>query len=159
MSNQVYAALTFMGIWMLYIFPFYQGVMELPEQQRIVDKFKVDLHKYPKVSKWYWLVPPIKISKEKQCGISILKESVNQETESHDLFMFFSKATAWFYIAIAGIFNGIVATKELVNAFLHHDQITIALLVDLLMTVVGGVYVRYRMSAKRRQKMAKQLFN
>lgn len=153
----VYILLTFVGVWMLYIFPLYQGIEELSEQKRVLRKFSVGGKKYPQVSPWWWLLPPVKISKEKQRGIKILKDNFSEEEDVRALFHFFNKTTGWFYIAIAGLLNGIVATAELAAALPFTVPLVGQLAVDLVIIVSGLLHARYRVSRRREQRLIEQL--
>ncbi|KRO17723.1 hypothetical protein [Lacticaseibacillus saniviri] len=159
MREQIYVVLAFIGGWMLYFYPLYQGVLELSEQKRVIDKFRGTDVAYPPVSPWYWLLPPLKISKEKQRGIQILRDRVDQEEESDELLRFFNRATAWFYIALAGILNGIVVTGTMLDQWWPAASVWLSIGLDLVMIALGVVHVRYRMGRRRGQKLMTRLFN
>lgn len=157
MEAKIYVVLTFIGIWMLYVFPLYQGVEELSEQKRVLQKFSAGREKYPQVSPWWWLLPPLKISKEKQRGIKVLKDNFSDEEDVRALFHFFNKTTGWFYIAIAGLLNGIAATAELAAILPFKVPLWGQLGVDLLIIAIGMLHARYRVSRRREQRLVDQL--
>lgn len=157
MREQVYVVLTFIGTWLLYGFSLYQGALELSDQKRIVDKLK-DTTPYPKVSPWYWLLPPLKLKRERQRLQQILHDRINEQEEAGDLFSFFNRATAWFYIALAGILNGIASTGALMAQFLQKGSIWLSIALDALMIVIGVLHVRYRLAHWRGQRMRARFF-
>lgn len=152
------ASLTFIGVWLLYIFPLYQGVLEISEQDRIIGKFQQADNKYAPVSSWYWLLPPLKIKKEKERGIRILRENIHGQEEIHALTNFLNKAVAWFYIALAGILNGLVATYDLIDVLLKNQILLISVIVDIFNIVLGIMIVRRRMSSQHKKKIIQRIF-
>lgn len=153
------AILTFIGLWLLYIFPLYQGVLEISEQDKIIGKLsQADEQKYPEISSWYWLIPPLKIRKEKERGIAILRDSLNGKEDIHALFGFLNKATAWFYISLAGILNAIVATYDLVDSITKSYTLLISFIVDILMIIIGVLVVIYRSNRHRKQRILDKIW-
>lgn len=150
------ALFAFVGIWMLYFFPLYQGALELSEPNRIIKKFQKEGKDYPKVSPWYWLLPPLKIKKEKERGIRILQDSIAKK-EIDQLFRYFNKAVAWFYIAVAGVLNGVVATNDLFEAF-GQERFWLRLVIDLLLIMGGFFHIRYRFDHRRKERIMTKIF-
>lgn len=158
MSEKIYALLTFGGVWLLYIFPLYQGALELSEPSKMLSRFKHKQKKYPKISPWYWLIPPLKISKEKQRGIKILQDHLTSQKEMDRLFRYFNKAVAWYYIAIAGVLNGIVATRELLLTF-DCDSLWAVVLVSVILVIIGFYHIHYRLNKERKNRVLTKIFN
>ncbi|WP_125766754.1 hypothetical protein [Lapidilactobacillus wuchangensis] len=157
MSDQLFACFTFVGVWLLFVFPLYQGVLEVLEQQQIISRFTEANAKYPPVSPWYWLIPPLKVIKEKHRGIRILHDSIGSQEEYHQIFQFLNKAVAWCYIALAGMLNGFVATRELLRAFSWSVNPLSMVALNILIIALGMLYVYYRVNHHREQRMINKI--
>ncbi|EOT41137.1 MULTISPECIES: hypothetical protein [Enterococcus] len=158
MIEKFYTILTFCGVWLLYIFPLYQGALELTEPNRLLKKFQKTGDHYPKISPWYWLIPPLKIQKEKNRGIKILRHNIKNEKEMDRLYRYFNKAVAWYYIAIAGVLNGIVATHEFFTVFFQNKYFLGMISVDILLIIAGFYHVHYRLKNTRKKRLMKKIF-
>ncbi|WKT14587.1 hypothetical protein P9166_14490 [Lactococcus lactis] len=152
MADNLYTVLSFIGTWMLYVFPLYQGTLEMSEQQRIISKFNNKDKKFLKVSNWYWLLPFFKIHLEKKRAIEILKDSTINERDFKELLSFFDKSLVWIYVSLAGLLNGLVSTHELVEMFTMRSQTLIIIGIDILMVLIGIVHAYYRVTDKRIKK-------
>lgn len=150
MKDQIMATLAFLGDWLLFIFPMYQGVLEISEQKKAMKRFIKKGKKYPDVSPWYWLFPPYKIFLERRRMVHILEDSIDSEKNFFVMQPFMNKATAWFYVALAGLLNGIAATNELLEKFHLELPWPLFLLLIIMLIASGILQVLYRTS-KRRQ--------
>lgn len=104
----------FIGVWLLFTFPMYQAFLELSDQAIAFSKIVSEkLAPVEKVSPVYWLIPPLKIRKEKQRALRIIRGLQLETNDLKKLLLYFDKATAWFYVALAGLLNGIYVTYEL----------------------------------------------
>ncbi|EOH86348.1 hypothetical protein [Enterococcus pallens] len=138
----------FLGVWLLFTFPFYQARLELAtptiELNQIVEtKMKVE-----KISPFYWIIPPYKIYKEKQQAIFILKNLQLEKNKLYQIMNFFDKATAWFFVSLAGLLNGIYITHEIFEKYEIHNPYYFLILI-VVMVATGILQVNYRMSKKR----------
>ncbi|MBK0083328.1 hypothetical protein IAE51_05340 [Lactococcus sp. S64] len=149
MVKNLYVVLSFIGTWMLYVFPLYQGTLEMSEQQRIIGKFTNKDKKFLKISNCYWLLPFLKIHLEKKRAIKILKDSTNNERDYKELLSFFDKSLVWIYVSLAGLLNGLVSTHELVEVFTIRSHTLFILGIDILMLLIGIVHAYYRVTDKR----------
>lgn len=100
----------------------------------------------------------MKIKKEKERGIRILRENIHGQEEIHALTSFLNKAVAWFYIALAGILNGLVATYDLIDVLLKNKILLISVIVDVFNIVLGIMIVRRRMSSQHKKKIIHRIF-
>ncbi|MGM0238008.1 hypothetical protein [Enterococcus sp. AZ103] len=157
MKDQVMALLAFLGDWLLFIFPMYQGVLEITEQKKALRRFMKKGKKYPDISLWYWLLPPYKIFLERQRIKRILRDSIDSEKNFFVMQPFMNKATAWFFVAIAGLLNGIAATNDLLEQFKVELPWQLFILLILVLIVSGILQVIYR-SSKRRQSQQLQKY-
>lgn len=158
MIEKSYAVIAFVGVWMLFSFPLYQGALELSEPNRILAKFIADDERYPKISPWYWVFPPLKINLEKKRGIKILQENIEGVSQQNELYRYFNKAVGWFYIAIAGLLNGLVVTHDLIEKLGWSIGWLGTFVIDLMMVAGGVIHVMYRFNPKRQENMMKRLF-
>ena len=54
----------FLGSWLFFAGPLYQGVMELRNEGREMERVSAGRHEFrltPPASAWWWLLPPVKI--------------------------------------------------------------------------------------------------
>ena len=158
MAEKIYAVLTFCGVWLLYVFPLYQGALELSEPNKMLKRFQKSGNKYPKVSPWYWLFPPLKIHKEKIRGIKMLRDNISSKKEMDRLFRYFNKAVAWYYIAIAGVLNGIVATHELFAVYSLQEHFISMIVFDCILILAGLYHVHYRLNDARKNRLLTKIF-
>lgn len=138
-----------LGVWGLFSFPLYQAFLELSSQAINFANQARKTITLKKGSPWYWLFPPIKLHKEKKRALKIIQQMNLSENDAKNMMTYFDKATAWFYVSTAGLFNAIYFSYDLYkdSAFSHHPIVFILFLA--FMTVFGILNVVYRMSSKR----------
>ena len=151
--------LGFLGVWSLFSFPLYQAFLELSSQAINFTKQSKVSHDFKKVSPWYWLFPPLKIAKEKQRALRIIHSMALSEDDARKMMLYFDKATAWFYVATAGLFNAIYFSYDLYKESSFSRYPVLFFLFLLSMTVFCVLNVIYRMSPKRTQQKIKRLRN
>ncbi|OFI47693.1 hypothetical protein BG262_08285 [Floricoccus penangensis] len=144
MMEKFIVIISFIAKWLLFAFPLYQAYIELSEQERVVGRFTKKSKKYPKISPWYWILPPLKLELEKKRGIAILSESLISNKDFEEAIVFGRKATAWFYVALAGMLEGITAIYELAHAFDYHISFLMLILLSVLMVIICVVNIRHR---------------
>lgn len=159
MVDKLYTVLSFVGIWMLYVFPLYQGTLEMSEQQRIIGKFNKKNKEFSHVSNWYWLLPFYKIHLEKKRAIKILRYSTVNEKDYKELLSFFDKALVWIYVSLAGLLNGFVSTHELIEVIALKPQSLLILAVDTVMILIGIIHAYYRVTDRRTKKKLEKIKN
>lgn len=67
MSNFI-AVISLIGDWLLLSFPLYQGLMELKEFKALLEEFEQVSKRWRPISPWWWLIPPLKVHKERVRG-------------------------------------------------------------------------------------------
>ncbi|MGG5318867.1 hypothetical protein [Enterococcus sp. AZ072] len=142
--------LGFTGGWLLFIFPMYQAFLELSDQAITFSKMVSGrLETVKKISPLYWVLPPLKIHKEKERALIIIREMKLEANDLKKLLLYFDKATAWFYVALAGLFNSIYVTYELFGK-LHLPRSPLHFFITIIVLIVlSASSVRYRLDAKR----------
>ena len=145
------------GAWLIFIFPLYQGMLELQEQIQHVKKLGISNSKLPKVSIWYWIFPPLKIKLEKQRMFKLL--SLRQtSTEELDLFLhFLDKATAWFYVALGGLLTAISVTYNTLEEFKIDLSPLVFWLLIILIIICTFISDNYRINSKRKQRIIQKI--
>lgn len=136
-------------------FSLYQGLLELNEQLSVVRGQKIEGGK--KISPWLWLLPPLKVKKEKERTLAILaKNDVNRDQLSK-VIGFLDKATGWFYVALGGWLLAIAETYSLAEEFAEDNAVWIFVIALVLLTILGIANGFYRTSEKRKNKTLMEL--
>lgn len=151
--NHFMLILSFIGEWLLFAFPFYQSCLELEEQESSIRLLTKDDSHYRKISSWYWLLPFYKIYYEKRRAVEIIRKEGLHSDKLTDMLRYFDKATAWFYVSIAGLLKGISTTYELFESFHWEEHYTLFVLTVLVLILLSFINVGYRMSKRRKQRM------
>lgn len=151
------AIVSLMGDWLLYSFPLYQGLMELKDYQELMDDFDKVGRKWKMVSPWWWLIPVIKIQMERRRGYKILREATKTMSERHQAISFIDKATAWYFVSLAGWFKMITSSYETLESYGVKDNIWLLILLVVLMTTGGTFNAYYRIGAKRVREKEEEL--
>lgn len=153
MQDSIVVILGFIGDWLLFSFPLLQAALELSEQGNIIGQFKEVGRKYPKVSPWYWLLPPLKLYLERQRVKKIIHDQDFAGIDRKSLSSFSARGTAWFYVALAGACNGIGETRELLEHFHWYHSSLLFWSVNLFMILLGiaNVVTRIRITDERGQ--------
>ena len=154
LQQNIVIILGFLGEWFLFSFPLLQGSLELSEQTDVIGHYKESAGQYPKVSPWYWLLPPLKVYLERERVKKMLKSGSFSGVDKRQLRIFSMRATAWFYVAMAGAFNGIGKTKEVLEHFHWSESAWVFWSINGVMLILGiaNVIIRLRIS---KQKLAK----
>lgn len=139
----------FFGVWGLVSFPLYQAVLELSFNVFNFVKKIPNNFKNTKISPLLWIIPPLKIYKEKQRVKEIFLSMDMSNEEIKKLWLFLDKATAWFYVSLAGLLNAIYFTYDLYSKYFEHLSIYYYLIVIVGMLVLSIVNVKYRVSKRR----------
>ncbi|WP_282800725.1 hypothetical protein [Lactococcus lactis] len=134
----------FIAKWLLFAFPLYQAYIELIEQQKFLNKIVRKSKKYPKISPWYWVIPPLKITLEKKRGLTILSEGLISKRDFEDSIIFGRKATAWFYVSIAGLLEGVAAVYEVFHSFGYQISYFKLVFISVLVAAICIINIRNR---------------
>ncbi|GAA3629110.1 hypothetical protein GCM10022297_04840 [Lactobacillus hamsteri] len=149
------------GAWLLFIFPLYQAMLELDEQvEKVKNKEKNAIKKIktiPKVAPLYWIWPPLKIKLEKKRMLKILSlyDISNDQLEIFSRLV--DKATAWFYVALGALLVAIANTHEVFVELYPSLSLEIFWIIIIVITILGIMLDRYRMSDYRIKKFIYEL--
>lgn len=147
MSNFI-AVVSLLGDLLLFSFPLCQGLMELKEYKQLLEEFDQVSKRWKPISPWWWLLPPIKIHRERIRGNQILREAADTKRERRQAVSFLDKATAWYFVALAGWLKMITSTYELLETIKVENVWTLIIIVALLSS--WGIFnAYYRVDAKR----------
>ncbi|CAK8054436.1 hypothetical protein [Eupransor demetentiae] len=138
--------LSFIADWLLFVFPFMQAVIELSEYSAMLENYKTVSATFKRVSPWFWLFPPVKVHLENNRLKKIARSAHFSKKDHHDMLGFELKGTAWFFVSLAGIFNGFGATLEVIEHFHFGHENLLFWLINLLMIIVGISTVAIRMA-------------
>lgn len=146
-----------LGDWLLFTFPLYQGLMELNDYQELLVGFDEISGKWKMISPWWWLVPVVKIQKERTRGYRILREATKSKSERHRALSFIDKATAWYFVALAGWLKMIASSYEVLEAFGCGEAAWLLIVMVVLMTAGGLFNAYYRIGKKRVSRKEEEL--
>lgn len=150
---------SFFGNWLLFTFPLFQGCLEIKEQANTIDILTEQNSDYKKVSPWYWLLPLWKLSLEKKRALTIMRHAALSQQQMRQMLLFFDRATAWFFVSLAGLLGGIAATHALIEQFFPHLSVWGLVIAVVFVLAISVFNVFYRLSEKREQRLFKKLFN
>ena len=111
--------LEFLSSWLIFTFSLYQGLLELTGQLASVREQPIQTSQ-DKVSPWLWLLPPVKIRKEKERILTILAENQVSRDQLRKVVGFLDKATGWFYVALGGWLLAVAETYLAVAQLTTH---------------------------------------
>jgi hypothetical protein len=142
----------FVGGWLLFAGPIYQGALELQDEE--VDRDAFDRHHFdsiqpPKISAWWWLLPPVAWLKHQRRNRDFQQAVMHSLTaEQRGQFVSFSnKATGWFIVGAGAALIAVKETWELVEQYEWPIWAFVVLLV--LPPVLGVVFVSLRLRVSR----------
>ncbi|WP_423253187.1 hypothetical protein [Melissococcus plutonius] len=151
--------LSFIGEWLLYTFPFYQGCLEIMEQVSELTKLIGEDTNYKEVSPWFWVVPFLKPYLERRRALEIVRERNMNENDLYSLLMFSDRASAWFFVSLAGFFKGTSLTYELFKEYFpHHNPLWIVPIIWLIITLTIFNAV-YRLSGERATRIIRNFLS
>lgn len=146
--NEFFLWLGFVGSWFLFAGPIYQAALELQDEDIEIDRIRAagsKIQREPKVSSWWWLLPPIKFYKEFQRGrrsrLRIFEFLSPEDVAA--MVSFNSKASAWLFVAFGGL---CIASKETYE-LAHHNEWSSVLVFLLIvgMFVISIMNLVYRL--------------
>lgn len=134
-----------LGAWLLVAGPLYQAALELRDEDIEVDRIHAagkNVTILPRVSAWWWLLPPVKIILERRRSHAYRRDFIRalSQQDLDALVSFINKATAWMFVAIGGF---LIATKETYE-LCHELDVPVAwfwviVLVMLLLSIINTV--------------------
>ena len=94
----------FVGAWLLVAGPLLQGAIELRDEELDREGFervRTDVRELPPVSRWWWLLPPVAIYRNKKRSDEFRRQTMGVLTpEQRAQFLgFTNKAAGWFTVA------------------------------------------------------------
>ncbi len=143
---------SFIGAWLLVAGSVYQAALELRDQDIERDRIKMAAAKVapiPKVSGWWWFIPPVKFILERQRDDLYRKAYLDAMTteDAEALVSFLNKSQAWAYVGFGGFLLALKETYELLhlNAI---NSIPLFILIVFLLSVVSvtNTVIRIRRS-------------
>lgn len=143
----------FIGAWLLVAGPLYQAVLELKDQDIEIERIRSargSIAISPKVSVWWWLLPPIKVLLERRRSLTYRRAHFKalSAQDQAALIAFIDKATAWLFVALGGFSIAIKETFELAEA-LELKSYAFWLIIAG-MTVVCALNTAFRISRSER---------
>ena len=141
----------FVGGWLLVAGPVWQAAIELQEQE--IDQEAIEAAKHasdvvPKISPWWWLLPPVAYVKEFRRGRAnrqAFSDALAPEARKQTM-AFLNKANGWVVVALGAFLFAIKETYELVT-LIHFPIWTFwVAIVVLPIIAVANAVVRVVMS-------------
>lgn len=143
---------SFIGAWLLVAGSIYQAVLELKDEDIERGRIRDRQHKVnpiPKVSAWWWFIPPVKFYLERRRSEAYRNAYLNTLTdeEIESLVSFINKSSAWIFVAGGGILIAIKETYELIRPEgFQHILLFTATVVGLFFLSVINTAFRMRRS-------------
>ena len=145
--------LGFLGAWLLFAGPIYQAALELQDQDIEVERIRATgakVGEQPKVSVWWWLLPPVKIVLARQKSAEYRKKYVRAllKEDAESMITFMNKATGWLFVAFGGLCIAIKETYELTEQMEWDTAILCALVVFMALLSLGNLIARMKRTRK-----------
>lgn len=146
----------FVAGWLLFIFPLYQGKMELMESNTVFAKYQGSKGKKKSISFVYWLFPPLLLHYYKKNTHQQLVRLASNKKDLQNFYSFYNKGFAWYFVSYAGFLHAIVSSYEVMEKLELGEFSTLAtLIVVVIFFFAGNHYVDYLCSKKRHQRFIK----
>lgn len=148
----------FIADWLLFIFPLYQGKMELMESNTVFAKYQSSTEKRKKAPFIYWLFPPFLFHYyKKNANQQLINLSLNKK-DLKNFYSFYNKGLAWYFVSYAGFLNAIASSYEALEKFeLGEFAILGTFIICTCCFFAGNQYVDYLCSKKRHQRFIKSI--
>jgi hypothetical protein len=124
------------GAWALVAGPVFQAAVELSEQE--LDRAKLaairdDVGPPPDVSRWWWLIPPVKYVLERRAGKRYRDEvfAALPAEDRADYVDYMNKATGWLLVAFGGLCIAAKETWELLEHYHLHVWVWVLVMIGL----------------------------
>ncbi|EKK20419.1 hypothetical protein B808_508 [Fructilactobacillus florum 8D] len=152
------AGCAFVADWLLFVFPLYQGRMELMESNSVYAKYQSTHSKKKGVPFLYWLFPPLYFRYVKKQNIKGLNRLFKNKDDFRNFYGFYNKSIAWYFVSYAGFLNAIESTygvlEDLELGFL---TIPLFLVIVTSLFILGHHYVNYMASNQHRIRFIKSV--
>lgn len=146
----------FVADWLLFIFPLYQGKMELMESNSVFAKYQSSTAKKKKLPFFYWLFPPLLFHHYKKQAHQQLSNLAANQQDLKNFYSFYNKGLAWYFVSYAGFLHAIASSYELLEKFDLEELATLGtFLICLCCFFAGNYYVDYLCSKKRHHRFIK----
>lgn len=146
----------FVADWLLFVFPLYQGKMELMESNTFFAKYQSSNSEKKSAPFIYWLFPPLLFHYYKKNAHQQLISLAKNKQDLKNFYSFYNKGLAWYFVSYAGFLNAIASTYELIEKLeLEEFAIWGTILICLCFFFAGNYYVNYLCSKKRHQRFIK----
>ncbi|WP_294835693.1 hypothetical protein [uncultured Lactobacillus sp.] len=148
--------ISFLGDWLLFAFPFYQGLMELYDYEWFLKEFNQSSKAQPKISPLYWIIPIVKIYLEKKRAVKILGSIIKKDSDLRIVMSFTDKATAWYFVSLGGWLKMVSSLYEFIGE-LHEDSILLLVGGTIVLTFLGIFSGYYRLNPKRQRVLISKI--
>jgi hypothetical protein len=144
----VIAICGFLGAWLLFAGPVYQAALELREEQLDQESFEsamASVPPTPKVSRWWWLLPPVawakqrRLARENRDAIMAMLDPEQREQAVN----FLDKASGWIIVASGALLLGVKETWSLTE--LLHLPLALFWILVVVAAALGIVNAIVRM--------------
>ncbi|UQS86119.1 hypothetical protein MOO44_00300 (plasmid) [Nicoliella spurrieriana] len=153
--------LGFIGDWLLFIFPLFQGILDVTEGSELLRGAKgtknTDSKKHRRYGSLLWLLPPLKIMIERRKVMKISKYALNRKIDFDKVYRKLNVATAWVYVSVAGVLNGIVSTEDLLESYGYGDNWWLLIGSCLIIILISIQVIRYFASSDRKKHIFNEL--
>ena len=148
--------ISFLGDWLLFSFPLYQGLMELYDYKWFLTEFNQSSKSQPKISPLYWIAPIVKIYLEKKRAVKILGDIIKNESDLRTAMSFIDKATAWYFVSLGGWLKMVSSLYEFLGE-LHIESLLWLIVGTVILTFLGISSAYYRINPKRQENLISKL--
>ena len=139
----------FVGAWLLVAGPLFQAAVELDEQadrRTGVSRAVRELGERPRVSPWWWLLPPVayvkQVRRQREYRRQVFDALTPEQVEG--FVEFTSVATGWSMVAAGAFFIAVKETYEVVELYAWSLWVFALLLLVMLVLCAGNTVVRVR---------------
>jgi len=145
-----FAWASFIGSWLLVAGSMYQAVLELKDEDIERDRFsdvQANVTPPPKVSPWWWLIPPLKIIKEQKRSREYRHAyfSAMTDEDAQAFLSFTNKATAWLFVAGGSTLLALQETYSLMKPK-HVSDIILFIIVLVVLFIASILNTVFRIT-------------
>jgi hypothetical protein len=132
----------FLGAWLLVIGPVWQAAIELREEeidQEAIEAAKASVPMPPKISRWWWLLPPVayfKQSRRARASRKLMMDAMPAKQVEQTI-SFMNKANGWIIVAGGAFLLAVKETWELIE--LLHWPVWLFWVLVVLLPIVAIV--------------------
>ena len=143
----------FLGAWLLVAGPVYQAAIELQEERIDQEGFAAataEIEHQPKVSNWWWLLPPVgwlKNRRRNRAHRDAMMAALPSETREQTV-AFLNKANGWLIVAGGAFLLAVKETGELAEQFQLPVAVFWVVIVVLPIACIANAVIRSIQSEK-----------